>query len=105
MDEQRKKPGWAFLTTVVLFGLPFLVFGLGFRKLIGLHKAVRRNSQWVTRIGGAMLIVLGILLVTGTWGQLTNLLQGWIDGFWVAVALARSVAACRFVALFQYSVA
>ena len=56
-------------------GLPFLVFGLGFRKLIGLHKAVRRNSQWVTRIGGAMLIVVGLALATGVWGFLINWLK------------------------------
>jgi cytochrome c-type biogenesis protein len=37
------------------------------------------------RFGGAMLIVLGILLVSGLWGDLTSLLQGWIDGFWTAV--------------------
>lgn len=56
-------------------GLPFLVFGLGFRKLIGLHKAIRRNSQWVTRIGGAMLIVVGLALATGVWGGLINWLK------------------------------
>jgi cytochrome c-type biogenesis protein len=56
-------------------GLPFLVFGLGFRKLIGLFKAVRRNSQWVTRIGGVMLIVVGLALATGVWGGLVNWLK------------------------------
>ena len=48
-------------------GLPFLAFGLGFRKLIGLHRAIRRHNQWVTRVGGAMLIVVGLALVTGGW--------------------------------------
>jgi cytochrome c-type biogenesis protein len=48
-------------------GLPFLVFGLGFRKLIGLHRAIRRHNQWVTRVGGAMLIAVGLALVTGGW--------------------------------------
>jgi cytochrome c-type biogenesis protein len=48
-------------------GLPFLIFGLGFRHLIGLHKAIRRNSPWVTRIGGGLLIVVGLALATGVW--------------------------------------
>jgi cytochrome c-type biogenesis protein len=48
-------------------GLPFLAFGLGFRKLIGLHRAIRRHNQWVTRVGGAMLIAVGLALVTGGW--------------------------------------
>lgn len=56
-------------------GLPFLIFGLGFRKLIGLHKAVRRNSVWVTRLGGAMLILVGLALSTGVWGLFLNWLR------------------------------
>jgi cytochrome c-type biogenesis protein len=56
-------------------GLPFLVFGLGFRKLIGLHRVVRRNSVWVTRIGGAMLILVGLALATGAWGEFINWLR------------------------------
>jgi cytochrome c-type biogenesis protein len=51
-------------------GLPFLAFGLGFRKLLGLHKAVRRNSVLVTRLGGGMLILVGLALATGLWDRL-----------------------------------
>jgi cytochrome c-type biogenesis protein len=50
-------------------GLPFLIFGLGLRRLAGVTKAIRRNSRWVTRIGGAMLIIVGLALVTGVWGD------------------------------------
>jgi cytochrome c-type biogenesis protein len=56
-------------------GLPFLAFGLGFRKLIGLHRAVRRNSMWVTRIGGGLLILVGLALVTGGWSEFINWLR------------------------------
>jgi cytochrome c-type biogenesis protein len=52
-------------------GLPFVAFGLGFRRLIGVFAAVRRNSRWVTRIGGAMLILVGLALLTGGWGEFT----------------------------------
>jgi cytochrome c-type biogenesis protein len=48
-------------------GLPFVAFGVFFRKLIGVSAAVRRNSRWVTRIGGGLLILVGIALVTGGW--------------------------------------
>jgi cytochrome c-type biogenesis protein len=48
-------------------GLPFLIFGLGFRRLIGVFRVIRRNSRWVTRTGGALLIVIGVALVTGGW--------------------------------------
>jgi cytochrome c-type biogenesis protein len=56
-------------------GLPFLAFGLGYRRLLGLVKAIRRNSQWVTRIGGALLIIVGLALVTGVWGDFLNWLR------------------------------
>jgi cytochrome c-type biogenesis protein len=56
-------------------GIPFVVFGLGFRRLIGVLKAVRRNSRWVTRIGGAMLVLVGVLLVTGAWWNFVVWLQ------------------------------
>jgi cytochrome c-type biogenesis protein len=48
-------------------GVPFIAFGVFFRKLIGVFAAVRRNSRWVTRIGGALLILVGVALVTGGW--------------------------------------
>jgi cytochrome c-type biogenesis protein len=50
-------------------GLPFVLFGLFFRKLLGVFRAVRRNSRWVTRIGGALLILVGLALVTGGWND------------------------------------
>jgi cytochrome c-type biogenesis protein len=56
-------------------GLPFVVFGLGFRKLIGLHRAIRRNNQWITRVGGAMLILIGLALATGVWGDFLTWLK------------------------------
>jgi cytochrome c-type biogenesis protein len=56
-------------------GLPFIAFGVGFRRLLGVFKAVRRNSQWVTRIGGALLIVVGIALVSGAWNSFLIWLQ------------------------------
>ncbi|MEV6600426.1 cytochrome c biogenesis protein CcdA [Actinoplanes sp. NPDC051346] len=56
-------------------GLPFVLFGLFFRRLLGVFKAVRRNSRWVTRIGGALLIVVGVTLVTGGWNTFLIWLQ------------------------------
>lgn len=48
-------------------GLPFMIFGLGFERLLGLVKVIRRNSRWVTRLGGALLIIVGLALITGGW--------------------------------------
>ncbi|MEV0731991.1 cytochrome c biogenesis protein CcdA [Polymorphospora sp. NPDC050346] len=56
-------------------GLPFVAFGLFFQRLLGVFRAVRRNSRWVTRIGGALLIVIGLALLTGGWQDFVIWLQ------------------------------
>ncbi|MFI7513217.1 cytochrome c biogenesis CcdA family protein [Micromonospora echinofusca] len=56
-------------------GMPFVVFGLGFERLLGVFRAVRRNSRWVTRVGGALLILIGLALVTGGWTNFVIWLQ------------------------------
>ena len=61
-------------------GVPFLLFGLGFRSLLGALAVVRRHGQWVTRAGGAMLIAVGLLLLTGAWNDLVIWLLGLFGG-------------------------
>ncbi|GAA5075042.1 cytochrome c-type biogenesis protein [Thermocatellispora tengchongensis] len=62
-------------------GLPFVAAGLAYSSALRAFKAVRRHSRLVMRIGGGMLVVVGVLLVTGLWGQLVATMQGWIGGF------------------------
>ena len=66
-------------------GLPFVLLAALFERSGRVLGWLRRHRLLLMRLGGAMLIVLGVLLVTGLWDRLTGLLQGWIDGFWVAV--------------------
>ncbi|WP_084038700.1 cytochrome c biogenesis CcdA family protein [Demequina sp. NBRC 110053] len=66
-------------------GLPFLALAIWFERSKPVLAWLRRHRRGLQLLGGAMLIVLGMLLVTGLWAELTSLLQGWIDGFWVAV--------------------
>lgn len=56
-------------------GLPFVAFGLGFQRLLGVFRAIRRNSRWVTRLGGALLILVGLALITGGWQSFLIWLQ------------------------------
>jgi cytochrome c-type biogenesis protein len=60
-------------------GVPFVLFGLFFRKLLGVFRAVRRNSRWVTRVGGVLLILVGIGLVTGGWDHFLIWLKTSLD--------------------------
>ncbi|MEP6696255.1 MAG: cytochrome c biogenesis protein CcdA [Pseudonocardiales bacterium] len=66
-------------------GLPFIAFGLGLRWALGGLDVVRRHARWVTRFGGAMLVVLGVLLLTGIWNDVTITLRDWVAGFTPAV--------------------
>lgn len=62
-------------------GVPFVLFSLGLRSVLGATAVVRRHAQWVTRVGGLALIVLGVLLVGGWWDDLTIWLRVWVGSF------------------------
>jgi cytochrome c-type biogenesis protein len=66
-------------------GIPFLVAGLAFRRVLGAVRWVRRHQVWVVRLGGTMLVVVGLLLVTGLWDHWVLELQSLVGGFEVAV--------------------
>ncbi|MBB4925099.1 cytochrome c biogenesis CcdA family protein [Kitasatospora kifunensis] len=67
----------AFLMTVYCLGLgvPFVLAALAFRRAIGAFGFIKRHYQWVMRIGGGLLVAVGVLLITGGWDYLTNQLQ------------------------------
>lgn len=66
-------------------GIPFIVLGLAYRHMLGALRWVRRHQMWVTRVGGVMLVAVGLLLVTGYWDLWVAELRGWVGGFQVPV--------------------
>jgi cytochrome c-type biogenesis protein len=48
-------------------GIPFVLLAAGFGWMSGAIGFMRRHAAAVSRISGALLIVIGVLLVTGTW--------------------------------------
>jgi cytochrome c-type biogenesis protein len=62
-------------------GIPFLVAGLAYRRSLGAIRWVRRHQAWVTRLGGVMLVAVGLLLVTGLWDHWVDALRSWVFGF------------------------
>jgi cytochrome c-type biogenesis protein len=56
-------------------GLPFVAAALAYRRVLGAFGWIRRHQQWVTRAGGLMMVVVGVLLVTGLWAELVTWLQ------------------------------
>jgi cytochrome c-type biogenesis protein len=62
-------------------GLPFLVIGLAMERGLEALAWARRNTRAIQIVGGASMILLGVLMVTGLWGSLTIAMRGWVSGF------------------------
>ena len=70
----------AFVYSVGL-GLPFIAVAAGFVRATAVVAALRRHTALVAQIGGALMVVLGLLQVSGAWTALMANLQGSIAGF------------------------
>lgn len=77
----------AFLTAFYCLGLgvPFVLAALGFARFTRSTAWVRRHQQKLSITGGVLLIVVGVLLVTGWWDSLIVDLQNWAGGFGAAI--------------------
>jgi cytochrome c-type biogenesis protein len=63
-------------------GIPFLLVSLGFQVVMRAFAFARRRARLVTRIGGAMLVCVGLLEVTGEWSTFMAWLQvHWVSGY------------------------
>ena len=61
-------------------GIPFLLVSLGFSMVMRAFAFFRRRARLVTRIGGAMLVAVGLLEVTGAWSSF----MAWLQVHWVS---------------------
>ncbi len=63
-------------------GVPFLIVAFAFQRGINVFAFARRHARLVTRIGGLMLIAVGLLEVTGAWAAAITWLQvHWLSGY------------------------
>jgi len=63
-------------------GLPFIAAALAYSRMQRTFAVIRRHQQLIVRMGGVMMIAVGILLVTGWWDVLVQWLQAQvINGF------------------------
>ncbi|RYB89087.1 cytochrome c biogenesis protein CcdA [Nocardioides glacieisoli] len=69
------------LVYAIGLGIPFLLAALSLTRALQVFTWVRRRSTWITRAGGGLLIVVGVLQVSGVWSQgvaaLQTLIVGW----------------------------
>ena len=61
-------------------GVPFLLVSLGFQVAMRAFAFARRRARLITRIGGAMLVCVGLLEVTGAWSTF----MAWLQVHWVS---------------------
>jgi cytochrome c-type biogenesis protein len=62
-------------------GLPFILMGLFLDKVEPLRRFIASKGNTITKIGGLLLILIGILQVSNFWDQLMNSLRDLISGF------------------------
>ena len=63
-------------------GIPFLIVAALFQRGMRLFSFARRHAALVTRAGGALLVIVGVLQVSGAWAAaMTWLKIHWIGGY------------------------
>jgi cytochrome c-type biogenesis protein len=60
-------------------GVPFLLSGLAFGRMTGLLSRARSRLRWVDLVGGVVLVVFGLLLLTHNVAIISNHISHWFD--------------------------
>ena len=63
-------------------GVPFLIVAFAFQRGVNVFAFARQHARLIMRIGGLMLIAVGVLEVTGAWSAAITWLQvHWLSGY------------------------
>ncbi|MEV1020289.1 cytochrome c biogenesis protein CcdA [Streptomyces sp. NPDC050264] len=88
LSSQQGSAGRGAILTVAYclgLGVPFVLAAVAFRKALGAFGWVKKHYAWVMRIGGIMMILTGLLLLTGAWDSLVGQMRTWSTGFQVGI--------------------
>ncbi|MGH1524632.1 cytochrome c biogenesis CcdA family protein [Leifsonia sp. L25] len=66
-------------------GIPFLLVALGFDWVAGSVAFLKRHIRVINIIGGALLVVIGVMMATGLWTAMMSQFLGVISGFVPAI--------------------
>ena len=56
--------------------VPFVLAAVAVERFITLFQRLRRHIVWVTRVSGALLVIVGVLMITNYFAMLSGFLQG-----------------------------
>ncbi|AXK45840.1 cytochrome c biogenesis CcdA family protein [Brachybacterium saurashtrense] len=62
-------------------GIPFVLFALLFDRALGVSRKLAAHRRTIGLLSGALLIAIGVLLMTGVWADWMSRLQGMISTF------------------------
>lgn len=57
--------------------VPFVIAAVAVEWFLTAFNSIRRHMVWVTRVSGAVLVVVAVLMITDYLSVLTGVLQGW----------------------------
>lgn len=66
-------------------GVPFVLLAFGFGWATRAVAVLRRHIRVVNLVGGGILLLLGVLMLTGVWGELIRTMQGWLGSYTTVV--------------------
>jgi len=76
--QQQVSRGLVLLGAYSLgLAVPFLLAAVAVESFLTAFGAIRRHMIWVTRLSGAVLVVVALLMITDYLTVLTGVLQGW----------------------------
>jgi cytochrome c-type biogenesis protein len=61
-------------------GIPFIIVALAFQRGVTAFQFARRHAQLIARIGGGLLVLVGVLEVSGAWTAAID----WLRTHWLA---------------------
>lgn len=66
-------------------GIPFLLAGLAFDRFAGALDWVKRHHGLLQKLGGGMMVIVGVLLVTGLWDRLMGVFRQWASAYGLVI--------------------
>lgn len=76
--ENDVRRGVALLGAYSLgLAVPFVLAAVAIERFLVAFQAIKRHMVWVSRVAGAMLVIVAVLMITDYMSVLTGILRGW----------------------------